>query len=425
MNMFFEILYGSPFISYLDNKWTFDGSTHDLHWLSVTYSTLYGPICIYSNGRTYLVTKTNPYTANQRPGIVEYYNGNASIQFMDRDNDSEDRHDAGRLVDDGTGRITLLMEQHNPAESMGVVEVWRMSAANDITSFVYKGLSSEFGDYCKPYFRSSDGSIICIGRRDPLSVGGDGNLYMSIYDNDVTWSSPVQITEHQSTAPPVGTVDDLRYYPTWFQGNDGSTSDWRYLFFARRLGSTDVGNHIYREHLVIKFKLSDPYVIYNLTGSFSKDVEVGHITWDEMLANFVFTTNTVAVGGVSNGLIEDNKIYVRVIIDGAIKTFYFDGVNDFVELSNKIGGSYLDLNAAIVDDVTNAQIRIMRNLELINDINIDAPANGVWQMAGPANFNAVPKKQKFAIFAGSFKNSNGSDIDNPNENDIYVYEMIK
>lgn len=407
-------------VRYTGNYIKFDGDANNLHWLSVTFYNLYGPICIYSNGRSYVSTKTNPYTSNQRPGVVEYYNGNATLTMMDRDSDSEDRHDGGMLIDDGTGKITLLFEQHNPTASMGRVEVWKMATANDNTSWQYKGLSSEFGDYCKPYVISAN-EIICIGRRNPLSAGGDGNLYMVTYDNDTTWGAPVQITEH-SGSPPLGTADDERYYPSCFQGHDVD-STWCYLMFSKRNG--DSGSGIwYKEHFVLKFKRSAPFTIYNLSESYSKDISGGPISWADLLANFIYADNLTSPGGNSVGIISGSEIHANIPYQGTRTYFkYSGGWSNHGNVGNTLFP--FDLQTGIYDDTVNAETVQMSEFIYGKGNKIFTPENGIWQITGPINYNKIPHGQNFAVAVGTLKNGNTSDINNPNENDIYILEMTK
>jgi hypothetical protein len=410
-------------IKYNGNNWTLDGSTYNLDFASTTFRNLYGPNTIYSNGRTYITTKTNPYTSNQRPGIIQYYNGSISIQFLDRDSDSEDRHDYGILVDDGTGKITYLFGQHNPTRSMGRVEVWRMSTAHDITSFVYKGLSSEFGDYCKPYYRNSDNSIICIGRRDPLASGGDGCLYMSVYDNDTTWTTPVQILDHESS-PPVG--GEPRYYPSCFQGHD-QNSEWAFYFFSRRLGETfyNPPTAIYREKMAFKFRKENPFIIYNLTETFSKDINAdGHISWNDIENNFVYATNTTAPGGNKTGIIIGSEIYSAFLLNGIWVSYYFNGVT-WQSLGEIDPLNIMDKNNGIDNDTSDIYLSKLSNTIKQSSESIYTPLNGIWATNVPVNYTQIPKGAKFACAIGSLKNNNSSTVNNTNENDIYILEMIK
>jgi hypothetical protein len=381
---------------------------------------------LYSNGRTYISTKTNPYTVSQRPSIVEYYNGAVSIQAMDRDTNSWDRHDYGILVDDGTGRITLLFGQHNPTASMGRFEVWRMATANDISSFEYKGLSSEFGDYCKPYFRSSDGNIICIGRRDPLSTSGDGNLYMSIYDNDTTWSTPVRLTEHESSPPVSG---EPRYYPTCLQGHDYYPGhEWSYFFFSRRLGETFnvPPNHIYREHMCFKFRKDNPYVIYNLAETFNKDVLTnGFITWAELSANYVYLTNTVEHGANSFGIIENGIVRSNIQYQGATEFLYYNGSSWSNPATYTQYTNVADVNNGVYDDAVNVYLSRLANTLLQSQNIIYVPVSGVWQVNIPMNFNQIPRGSKFAAAFGTLKNGDLSTVNNTNENDLIILELQK
>jgi len=414
-------------IKYTGNSWYYSGADNNLSFLPTGLYGLYGPNALYSAGRTYLCTNTNPYTSNQRPAIIEYYNGNSSLQFMDRDSASEDRHDFPSLINDGTGRISLIMRQHNPSVSKGRVEVWRMATAYDISSFEYKGLSSEFGDYCKPYVNSAS-EIVFIGRQDPLATGGDGNLYTSTYDNNTTWTTPVQITEHDPS-PPAEWTGDARYYPSAFQGHDKDPV-WCHLFFSRRLNNAANTAVIYYNQLALKFKRTEPYVIYNLSESFNKNVNTsGALTWAELEANFVFATNTTAPGsGQWTGYIDQNQIYSTFVIDGNLHQYKFlnnQWTDQGVISSEFVEQMFLDGNSGLKSDDVNLQKRITRFFLEQKTENIFTVDDGIWRMNAPMNFSDIPVGQKFAVTVGTLKNGDKTTENNTNENDIYVLEFKK
>lgn len=415
MMQFFKILQGdnnSTALRATGNTWTIDGDTNDLNILSVPYVTLYNPCCWYDNGRTYLShRKSHVGGIGGRAGIIQYYNGGVTNQFMSANPAALDYHDNPVLITNGAGTIYLFHEQHTLDKS----EIWVNSTPYDISTFEYQQLSPLIGDYPK-LFRIASDNYFMIGRRSLFA------LQITSY-NGTTFGTPVKATEADAE------TGNYRHYPFGLVNGSTTEDGCFHLKFAKRIYVTE--EH-YTKFYHVKIKPDDIYTWYNVNETFSKKVNTdGHLTETELDANYKYADNTVSgYGGGGHGIVNGSLIYQMNMIDGTFTLFEYNDMwtnrtnSDIQSKSTAIissskkytlgkSGNDLNLYETNLDDIFTLKQKILTS------------NTGIYQVAIPNNFGEIPTGQKFAIFVGGFKNGNTNVVSGTEQNDIHIIEIIK
>jgi hypothetical protein len=394
------------------NTWTISGTDNDLNVLSVSYPSLYSPNCWYDNGRTYMPIRQSHTTSNGRIGILQYYNGEVTQQFMSSDPGSLDYHDNPVIITDGAGKIFIFHEQHITDRS----EVWVNSAPYDITTFSLQGISALIGDYPK-LFRINPTSYFIIGRRILYT------LNVTSFDG-TNFGTPFQLSQADAE------TSNYRHYPFGYVNGFTDKNGWFNLRVAKRIYVTE---QFYTKYYHMKCSGDDINTWYNIDETFSKDVVAnGELTETELDANFKYADNTVSgSGGGALGFIDDSdKMYHLLIIDGELRLYKYNNGFSYSTLAESS-------KTSLLFSMGNNKYSIGRSDGIINSYRTDFDttftlyqqlgdiANGVNQITMPANFNEIPKNGKFAIFAGTLKNDDRDVVNSTENNDIIVIEMIK
>lgn len=392
---------------------TISGTSNNLNILSVPYFGLYAPVCWYDTGRTYFAHRKSHVGGNLgTAGIIQYYNGNVTNQFMPSNPASLDYHDNPALITDGAGTIYIFHEQHNLNKS----EVWTNTTPYDITTFAYQQLSPEIGDYPK-LFKIDANNYFIIGRTSPY------NLSITPYDG-TTFGTPVL------ASVPDAEGSNYRHYPfgliNGFMTDDGYFN----LKFNKRLFVTE---EFYTKYYHVRIKPDDIYTWYNVDESYSRKLNTeGHLTESILDANYQYVVNTVSgYGGGGMGIVNNGVIYQMNRIDSVSSLYKYDS-----GWTNRTNADIQGKSATFM--IGNGKIysieRTGNDLNLyetnLNDVYIlkeklITSSTGINQVSIPHNFNEIPSGSKFAIFVGGYKNSDGDVVTGTEENDIYIIEMIK
>ena len=398
------------------NKFELNGTANNLNVLSVPFFGLYGPTSWYDNGRTYLAHRKSHVNSDGRAGIIQYYNGAVTNQFMASVPGSLDYHDNPTVITDGAGTIYLMNEQHQLDYK---AELWKTSTPYDITSFVKQADTPVIGEYPK-FYRVSSNSFFVIGRIKIDITHWD--LYLTTFDG-LTWGTPIKFAEAQLEEG--GSI----LYP-YYQVNGNDDDGWMRLRWSKKLNYT-AEEIYYKNHYQGKCRTSDLFTWYNEAETFSKDVSVAHLTEAEMDTNFKYAENSaLGFSGGGAAYINQGQVQQINIINNVWTLFTTNGatisssvVSDLNQTRLLINGSY---KGSFGHDSNNLFLYNTSDYETFNIKNLlYTSTDGLWTVIMPYNYNEIPRGQRFAVFAGGQKNGDTDVVNSTEENNIYIVEMIK
>ncbi len=393
---------------------TINGNDNNLNILAVPFQGLYAPSCWYDNGRTYFAhRKSHVGGIDGRAGIVQYYQGEVTNQFMPNGPSSLDYHDNPVITTDGAGKIYLFHEQHDLDKS----DIWVNTTPYDITTFEYQQLSPLIGDYPK-LFKINNTSFFTIGRR------GLPNLRITPYDG-VNFGTPVQATAAAIEGA------NYRHYAHGMLNGFTTQDGWFHLRFMKRVFIEE--SH-YKKFYHVKISPDDIYRWYNIDETYSRKVDTeGHLTETLLDAHYKFADNeTSGVGPGGAGIVNGRIVKQINVIENQLRMYTYQNgwsYNTNSDISEKVRAIMKSGNKYYSVGIDGSDLNLyetnLNNIFKFKQKLITSSTGLSAQVSVPFNFDEIPKGGKFALFASGFKNGNTNVANGAEQNDLHIIEMIK